>query len=295
MTASWPRQTHRRANVSFIPQMAIFVQFEGGRCKTTPTTGCGVKMIGIVGGVGPYAGLDLVRKILDQTAARRDQEHLSIYLANEPAEIPDRTAFLVGQEKMNPAFAVARIVRKLESLGVTVVGIPCNTFHAPPIFDVLTAELRQLNSQVTVLHMVHETVQRLRDMFPAGARVGILSTTGTARSGVYPLHLRRAGLVAVMVPEALLRDVVHPAIYDPHDGIKARSNPVTAPALAALRHAAEWLVGAGAQAIILGCTEIPLAITEDHLGGVPLVDPARVLARALIRAEDAGRLRPESG
>lgn len=251
-------------------------------------------MIGIVGGVGPYAGLDLMHKISDQTVARRDQEHLSVYLASEPAQISDRTAYLVGQETTNPAHAVARIVRKLETLGVTVVGIPCHTFHAPMIFDVMEAELRESHSRVRVLHMINETVQHLRGKFPPGTRVGILSTTGTARSGVYPFCLGRSDLDAVTVPEALQLSVVHPAIYDTGYGIKAQSSPVSPRARADLVRAVEWLVRAGAQAIVLSCTEIPLAITESHFGDVPLVDPTWVLARALIRVEDPGRLRPVS-
>ena len=48
-------------------------------------------MIGIVGGVGPYAGLDLLRKLLDNTLANSDQEHLDTVLLSLPSGIMDRT------------------------------------------------------------------------------------------------------------------------------------------------------------------------------------------------------------
>ena len=66
-------------------------------------------MIGIVGGVGPYAGLDLQQKILEQTKATADQDHLGIISWSEPGIIPDRTAFLLGETPLNPALPGATL------------------------------------------------------------------------------------------------------------------------------------------------------------------------------------------
>ncbi|MBT8073778.1 MAG: aspartate racemase, partial [Xanthomonadales bacterium] len=84
-------------------------------------------MIGIVGGVGPYAGLDLVRNIFDQTLARTDQEHLDVVMLSMPSSITDRTEYLIGQNGENPGLGIADVIKRLEAAGATVAGIPCNT------------------------------------------------------------------------------------------------------------------------------------------------------------------------
>ena len=76
--------------------------------------------------------------------------------------------------------------------------------------------------------------------------------------------------------------VLHPAIVDKDYGIKSCSNPVSARAKKDLYETAYKLVADGAEMILSGCTEIPLALTESHLNDVPIIDPALILARALI-------------
>jgi len=246
-------------------------------------------MIGVVGGVGPYAGLDLCRKIFDQTKARRDQDHLPVSLLSLPHEIADRTGFLLGDAEVNPGLAIGGIVCALGQQGATVVGIPCNTAHAPAIFDEIAA---RVPNGVTLVHMIDETIQHLRSHYPTVTKVGVISTTGTWRCEVYPEALSRHGLAGLAVSADVQENLIQPAIYDPGFGIKGQSNPVTAKAKDCLRKGIVTLLEQGAQAVILGCTEIPLALPESQLHGVPLIDPTRILARALIREFSPEHLMP---
>lgn len=248
-------------------------------------------MIGVVGGVGPYAGLDLVAKIFDQTEASADQDHLPLALLSAPAGIPDRTEFLLGYAKDSPAPALARVILDLEAIGATVVGIPCNSAHAPPIFDVIREELAQAGSRVKLVHMIEEAAEFVRAMHPDLRTVGVLSTTGTRQTGVYAATLGRRGIDALM-PDTAVQEAVHGAIYDPEYGIKAQSYPVTPAARGSLLDAMDHLQEKGAEAIILGCTEIPLAITEKLIGDTVIVDPTLILARAMIRELDPEKLKP---
>ncbi len=254
-----------------------------------------IPLIGIVGGVGPFAGLDLAAKVFDQTAARRDQEHLPVALLSLPHTIADRTAYLLGEVAENPACALADVIRKLETLGATAVGIPCNTAHAPRIFDVLLAELARTGSRVRLLHMIRETARFLAETLPGVQRVGVLSTTGTARAGIYPTVLATLGITA-LAPADDVQARVQAAIYDETYGIKAQSSPVTGRARAELLAAAGHLAAQGAEAVILGCTEIPLALPGRTLlslpASLPAVDPTLVLARALIRETYPDKLKP---
>ena len=67
-------------------------------------------MIGVVGGMGPYAGLDLVQKIFDETNAKTDQDHIPIAMISVPHIIEDRTEFIVGNTDVNPGIAISKII-----------------------------------------------------------------------------------------------------------------------------------------------------------------------------------------
>ena len=108
-------------------------------------------MLGIVGGIGPMAGADLYKKIVENTIANTDQEHLSVLLASMPNEIADRTSFLLGKTDKNPAPAIAQIILMLERAGATHIGIACNTAHSPQIFEPMYSILAQNESKVTDL------------------------------------------------------------------------------------------------------------------------------------------------
>lgn len=249
-------------------------------------------VIGVISGMGPYAGLDLTRKIFDQTKAGKDQEHLSVALLSYPKRICDRSTFLFGKGDENPAYALAEIARQLEAAGAVVAGMPCNTAHAAPIFDTLTDELRASGHRIRLLHMIEETARFLREEVGDLRRVGLLSTLAVYRFRLYADALEAHGMQTVAPDEKVQEEVVNRTIFDPIFGLKAESNPVTPKARQNLLDAIEHLRERGAEAVILGCTELPLAVTEPRVGDVPVVDPTTVLARALIRETYPDKLRP---
>lgn len=246
-------------------------------------------MIGIIGGVGPLAGLDIVTKIIEETVATTDQEHLPVLLSSQPHRIADRTAYLLGQESENPAYAIAEIIQELEKTGATVVAIPCNTAHAPRIFDVIKEELAQAGSRVKLLHLVEETASFIQQNF-GGIDVGVLSTTGTKNTSLYKNILSQNGLETVE-PDDTLQEKIHASIYDKTYGIKSVSSPVSNRARQEIIASIMELKKMGAKAIVLGCTELPLAIPEKENSGLPVIDPNRILARALIREIDPKKLK----
>jgi aspartate racemase len=248
-------------------------------------------LIGIVGGLGPLAGFDLARKICEETIATRDQDHLPVALLSYPHAVPDRSSYLLGEHDHNPALPIRDVIGQLEALGCRAVGVACHTAHAPAIWDVITAGLAQRGSGVTLLNMVVETARHVRATWPTVSRVGVLTTLGTQRAGVYMAAFAEYGLTVVELPEAVQAELVHASVYDPEFGIKAHANPVSEGAVRNLRLAVKQVRAAGAQVIVLACTELPLALPDTDVGGTPLVDATRVLARALIRAVAPERLR----
>lgn len=254
--------------------------------------------VGVVGGVGPYAGLDLMRKLFDLTEARRDQEHLPVIAFSLPGEIADRTAFLLDESDVNPGEAIGRIMVRLARAGASVIGMPCNTAHSPRILEPALRLLKDGGLDARFVHMIDATMGAVAEALaatPAGgagvaANVGVLSTKGTYATGVYQQALTRAGFTPLF-PDEAGRDRVQAAISDPTFGIKAQSSPVTETARTILADEVARLEKRGARAVVLGCTEIPLALTEPTLCGIPLVDATSALARALITAFAPDRLR----
>lgn len=256
----------------------------------TGNTGISSLIIGIVGGVGPWAGLDLQRKILEQTVAARDQDHLPVIAVSRPGPIPDRTEYLLGRVAENPAMAMLEQLRLLARAGATVAGIPCNTAHAPVIFDVIRAGVAEC-APLRLLNLIEETAAHMTAHHPTLRTVGVLSTTGTWRTRLYPAALEPLGYRVVAPDESMQEALVHPTIYDPDYGIKA-TGAVTARARADLARAIVALRERGAEAILLGCTELPPALPGREYEGIPLIDPTLALARALVGAADPQRLRP---
>ena len=134
-----------------------------------------------------------------------------------------------------------------------------------------------------MLHIVEETGRFFAENHPEIKKVGILSTNGTFSTKIYPQVLAKFGIEAFHPTKEKQEKLVHPAIYDTKYGVKAISNPVTKKATKKLMKAAKYLVKKGAEAIVLACTEIPLAIRQKKIEDVMVVDATEVLAKALVR------------
>ena len=249
-------------------------------------------LIGILGGMGPQAGLDLADKLITLTATQSDQDHIPFILFSLPDVIPDRTSFLLGQSDLNPAYAIADQFEKMSSMGITVAVMACNTAHASPIFDLALGLLREKGVELRILHMVKETVTHIRETYPDIHRVGILATLGTYQTRLYDQALEDEELEAVL-PDPLIRENdIHAALYAPSFGIKTCPGTVTEEASCRVRSAIHHVVDLGAEAVILGCTELPLAVKEGQIDGVPILDPARIVAEKLIRETYPDKLIP---
>ncbi|MEM7531211.1 MAG: amino acid racemase [Chloroflexota bacterium] len=249
------------------------------------------KIAGIVAGVGPYAGLDMQRKVFDQTVAQGDADHITVIGWYQSNAVPDRTQFLLGKSNVNPGHALAIQVTALAEAGADAVAIPCNTAHAPPIFDTMRSDLQGQGCPVPVLHMIEEVAAYLSQPETGIECVGVLSTTGTYDTRLYPNLLEPQGIQVVVPSRDWQEAKVNPTIYDPHYGVKAVGTG-TERARTDLRETIVQLKAEGAQAVILGCTELPLVFTETVIEGLPLIDPTLILARALIREISPEKLRP---
>ncbi|WOI43585.1 amino acid racemase [Acidovorax sp. BLS4] len=239
------------------------------------------RMVGILGGMGPAAGADFVRLFVEACTRRmaalgipvRDQAYPEHWLAQVP--IPDRTAALGDRTSgaHQPAEPMAQATGRLVALGVQAVAIACNTAHA------WHGELQQRFPQLQVLHGMREVAAGL-----AAAqvpRVALLATQGSYDSGLYQAELQRHG-VACVLPQPGEREQLMQGIYD---GVKAGDYALARHRFAAVAQALRERDGVST--LIMGCTEIPLAL-DEAAAGARLVNPSQVLAEALARCAYAG-------
>ena len=226
--------------------------------------------LGVVGGVGPAATVDFLQKLVRNTPAYRDQDHLRLLVEQNP-QIPDRTQHLVGSGA-DPTLALYASCRKLQAGEADLIAIPCNTAHA-------FVERIQPHLDVPIMNMLTVTVTHVRESFPGLRKVGLLATTGTISSGIYRQALEEQGLSEVL-PQSQMQTRVMQAIFG-RDGVKAGFT--SGQCLDDIRAAIDDLVSQGVAVVILGCTELPLlfprlqltSTSEQH---VTLVDPTEILA-----------------
>lgn len=233
------------------------------------------KLIGLVGGVGPWAGWDVHRKILESTAYEREQECVSVVHLSFPGKYADRTDYILGKTSENPAAAFVRELELLDAMGVGTAAIVCNTAHAAPIFEAMSQAIGQLS-----LRYVNIITEAQRALEKSGKkRVGLLATLGTCNLGLYADGFD--GTILCPGPED--RQLVHDTIYHAHYGLKTHYPIVDARIYDDLEQVMQRLADDGAEAIVLGCTELPLLDRLQELTELPVFDPNRILAEALVK------------
>ncbi len=233
--------------------------------------------LGVLGGVGPAATVDFMRKVVRLTQAARDQDHIKMVVQQNP-QIPDRTANLIGGGE-DPTIPLLATCKRLEADGAAAIVIPCNTAHA-------YVDRIQPYLGIPIVNMLSEVVAHLRTQLPAVGTVGLLATSGTVASGVYREVIKSAGM-SLLVPDANHQAQVMLAIYG-EKGVKAgfTSGACSEYVAAAIEH----LTAQGAQAVILGCTELPLVELEAKVReSMVLIDPTEILAARCVALAQRGQ------
>lgn len=204
------------------------------------------KKLGVLGGMGPLATVDFIRRIVDKSPARSDQEHIPMIISNNPS-IPDRTKCILEHGE-DPLEMMKMNLASLTNSGATKVVIPCNTAHY---------WLDRLSDNNVSFISIIETVileAKRREM----GQVGILATNATIKTNIYANALLNNGMEAICPTEAEQSQVME-GIYAVKSGNILLGQELMEPVF-------DSLIARGADGVILGCTEIPLAfdsISDD--------------------------------
>ena len=216
-----------------------------------------MKTLGVLGGMGPAATLDFLAKLQAATPAGRDQDHLRVLVDINP-QVPDR-----NDPGNAPGPVLAAMAVGLRDAGAEVLAIACNTAHA------YTDEVRSA-SGLPLVDMIDIACQSAR--LGGADRVGILAT-GLALV-LYTDRLKGMGLEPVCLSKAK-QEWFMSLLY------RIKAGDMGEEVQDEIVAVAESLVEAGAQAVIAGCTEVPLVLSQDELD-VPLIDAGQVLAERCV-------------
>lgn len=224
-------------------------------------------MLGVLGGMGPLASAQFMLRLTLLTPAERDQDHIPTVLWSDP-RVPDRGAARDGTGP-DPLPALVRGLQGLQAAGCGAVAIPCNTAHG-------WIKGMRAATALPILHIVDAAAADLRRSQVPPGTVGLMGTAATLAMRLYQDQLGALGWdCLVPTPDEMAR-LVTPAIA------LVKANRV-AEAYAPLAEAAGLLARRGAQAVVLGCTEIPLGIAAGPALPIPVVDTIDALARAAVR------------
>ena len=240
------------------------------------------------------AWVDFHKKIIENTFSENgDQWHLDVIHMSRSSDVTDRTAFLLNQDLENPAEGMFRnlkkICRAIDDFDKKLIfWVPCNTFHAPVIFNQLLQLVKDHKLEVEVLHMIDEIGKYISSRYPSFKNIGLMSTNWTKESRIYHDVLESTWFNIVEVSN-LVQQELHDSIYNNERWIKAIS-PVTSIAEGNFKKYCMQLKSQGAEAIILWCTEIPLALSQKELYDIPLIDATNVFAKALVKWANPNKL-----
>ncbi len=227
------------------------------------------KLLGVLGGMGPMAGAVFMERLTALTRVECDQEHIPAVLWSDP-RVPDRSrAKLEGGE--DPLPWLLNGIRHLEQAGARAIAIPCNSAH---MWYVEMASAARL----PILHIVKATIDDLQNRGFRQQKVGVMGTAGTVKTAMYQQELESRGFTPVVPTEEEM------AKYSTLAIALVKANKIAEayePAVECVR----CLQQRGASAIVLGCTELPLAIPHQRRPalGLEMADSIDGLAAAAIR------------
>ncbi len=237
--------------------------------------------LGVLGGMGPLATVDFLQKLVSLTPAKVDAGHIPVVVSSEP-QIPARARGMLERGAPSPLPALLARRDFLAGAGARAIVMPCNTAHY--WFDDLTDGL-----DTPFLHIVDAVIVALDAGGRHGAKIGLIGTRATIEGRLYEDPLQDKGFECVLPDDEIMTDLVLPGITRVKESRIAEARPM-------LREAVERLMGAGAEAVVLGCTELPVGLDmAEPWVAECCIDPTEALARACVDWAMAARKKAGMG
>ncbi|MDP8098269.1 aspartate/glutamate racemase family protein [Pasteurella atlantica] len=226
------------------------------------------KRLGIMGGMGPMATVDLYSKITALTPANCDQEHIPIVIDSFP-QIEDRTAYILTQNE-SPLDKMIESATRLEKAGAEALLIACNTAH-------YFAEPIQQKIDIPIISIIDAVIEKIEDHNAVATerklkKIVVLATNGTIKSKLYQTKLELCGFEVVNMNQSQ-QDILMDCIY-----LGAKAGKIDEYQIAFQK----LIDNIEADAYVAACTEIPLFI-PNLKGEHYIIDATLELAKKAIK------------
>ena len=222
------------------------------------------RKVGVLGGMGAEATLELMKRIQAATEVEDDQDHVPLFVDMNP-QVPSRIRYLVERDGTDPGPVLIEMAQRLQIAGAQALAMPCNTAH-------LFAPQIEAAVDIPLLNMPERACAQATANMHRGDVVGILASPATNSTGLFSDFLQRSGIVA-RYPEK------------EHDILASirrikKSGPSNAD-IDLLSREATALARRGASSILIGCSEFSL-VSKKVQSPVPVLDTLDVLVREVI-------------
>ena len=224
------------------------------------------KIVGVIGGLGPEATVDLMRRVIEATPAKDDADHIRMIVDNNP-KIPSRIKALIQGTGKSPAPLMAEMARKLAAFGADFLVIPCNTAHF--YYDEICSAL-----DIPILNMVDLTVEKVLQENPFVQTVGLLASDAVLLTKLYLKRFEERG-VKLISPSSELQARIMTTIR------RIKTGKYEEKDRRVLQTAAEELVSRRTEILIVACTELSI-ISGSIDVAAPIYDASQVLAEGIV-------------
>jgi len=224
------------------------------------------KVIGILGGMGSLATVDLFKKIVNLTPAKNDQEFIHIIIDNN-SKIPNRRNFILKKSDIDPTPFLQSTARNLETAGADFILVACNGAH-------FFLEKIQDSVKIPVMSIIEEAVDYTTKHMEKLNKIGLLASVSTLEGGLYHKSFGRYN-IKVIIPSQEIQNNLMKMI----DSVKAGTVPIDCKHK--IQSIVKTMIKNGAQCILMSCTEIPVMLERGFID-VPLLDATWILARAAV-------------
>lgn len=222
------------------------------------------KTVGIIGGMGPEATVDLMQRIIRLTPALDDVDHIHCIVNNDP-KIPSRIKAIIDGTGEDPGPYLAGMAQKLETLGADVLAMPCNTAHY--YYDAIQEAVR-----IPLLHMIDAVVEEIRQAFPNSTKVGILGSPAVKITGIYEKKFAPVNIEPVFPDpdfQEILFKIIKTIKAGKHDAATTQS----------YKNVCNHLENKGCDLSVVACTELSAL---NCCAQLPTLDAAQVLAKKIV-------------
>ncbi len=224
----------------------------------------GEKTVGVIGGMGPDATVELMRRVIAATPAADDADHIHMIVDNNP-KVPSRIKALIDGDGESPGPFIAGMAQGLAAAGADFLVIPCNTAHH------YHAEVAAAVS-IPVLNVITLTAATISNASSRPRRVGMLASPAVRIVGLFDAALHGVD-IAPVYPESNHRLL---------DVIKAvKAGQVSAETRETLNAIADELETAGADCLLISCSELSV-ISDAMQTALPVFDTIQILADAVV-------------